>query len=181
MSNNVKYENMSINANAIEANDSFYLKFKNAGLESLSVNGSVTPAEFTLEDLPSTDFLLQRVTFLIGANDLMDLAEFGNIPALINGVDFQANPNTPAVGGSANIKTNGDTMLIASNIAAQAVKISGVTKSLIYGTWDFTETYGGNSPIILQKDLKIVVQDDLSLMDYFQVSCHGIIINNNGI
>jgi hypothetical protein len=181
MGHNVKYENITITAKAIESNDGFFLRFKNAGNESLIVDGSVTPIDFTLEDLPETDFLLQRVTFLIGANDLLDLSEFGNIAALTNGISFEANPNTPESTAIAIIKTNGDTMLISSRVNTQSVKINGVTKSLIYGTWDFTETFGGNSPIIINKDLKIVVQDDLSLMEYFQVSCHGVMINNNGI
>jgi len=175
----VKYNNLQIDTNSVQANDSFYLKFKNNSSDILSVDGSISPVEFTLEDLPLTDLLLERVTFLIGANDLMDLSEFGNIPALVKGVEFQANPGTPAINGSANLKTNGDTMLISSNVAAQAVKINGITKSLIYGTWDFTETYNGNAPIILDKDLKIIIQDDLSGMDYFRVSCHGIILHDN--
>jgi hypothetical protein len=163
--------------NLIQTNDTFYAKFKKAGSDDLTVNGSITPVEFTLEDLPDTDFLLQRVTFLIGAEELMTLEGFGNIAALINGVLFSANGDTPLITAQAEIKTNGETMLISSNVEIEAIRISGVTNSVIYGTWDFTETYNDNAPVIKNKDLKIIVRDDLLLMDYFKVSCHGIILS----
>ena len=174
---NVKKVNMELNVKAVQTNDTFYAKFKNGGDDDLTVNGGTTPVEFTLEDLPNQDFLLQRVTFLIGADEIISLEQFGNISALVNGVLFSANSDTPAITAEVPIQTNGDAILVSSNVELEAISFAAVQSTAIYGTWDFTETYNENAPIILNKDLKITVQDDLSGMDYFKVSCHGILIN----
>jgi len=166
-----------LNLNAVQTSDTFYAKFKNGGSDDLTVKGDITPVEFTLEDLPTQDFLLQRVTFLIGAEELVTLDQFGNIAALANGVLFSANGDTPAITAEVPIQTNGDAILISSNVELETISFAAVAATLIYGTWDFTETYNENAPIILNKDLKIIVQDDLTGMDYFKVSCHGILLS----
>jgi nicotinic acid mononucleotide adenylyltransferase len=165
-----------LNLNAVQTNDTFYAKFKNAGSDDMTINGT-TPVVFTLEDLPAQDFLLQRVTFLIGADAIVSLDQFGSIDALVNGVLFSANGDTPLITAEVPIQTNGDAILISSNVELETVSFAAVQATAIYGTWDFTETYNENAPIILNKDLKIIIQDDLSGMDYFKVSCHGILLD----
>jgi len=172
-----KYGGSKQDINLIQTSDTFYTKFKKTGSDDLTVNGSVTPVEFTLEDLPNTDFLLQRVTFLIGADAIVDLEQFGSIATLTNGVLFSANGDTPIITARAEIKSNGDAILISSNVELETVAFASTKKTAIYGTWDFTETYNDNAPVIKNKDLKIIVRDDLLLMDYFKVSCHGIILS----
>jgi hypothetical protein len=172
---NVKYKDTNLSAKAVQTNDTFYAKFKNGGSDDMTING-LTPVTFSLEDLPVTDFLLQRVTFLIGAAAIVSLDQFGNIGALANGVKFQANGDTLAVKAEVTIQTNGDAILVSSNTEIETVSFAAVQSTVIYGTWDFTETYSGNAPIILNKDLKIILQDDLSGMDFFKVSCHGILL-----
>ena len=179
---NVKYKDTSLSAKCIQTSDTFYVKFKNGGSDDLTVNGSVTPVEFTLEDLPETDFLLQRVTFLIGADAIVALEDFGSIVGgLVNGVLFSANGDTPILAATVPIQTNGDAILISSNVELETVAFAAATATVIYGTWDFTETYNENAPIILNKDLKIIVRDDLSAMDYFKVSCHGILLEKSDV
>lgn len=164
----------------ISTGDIFFAKFKNGGSDNLAVDGSVTPVEFTLEDLPiGSNFLMERITFLIGADDVVDLEQFGGIARLANGVVFQANGDTAGIEASATIQTNGDSILISSNVELESVVFGAIAKTAIYGTWDFSETYGENAPRILNNDLKIIVNDDLLLVDYFKVSCHGIFFTNN--
>ena len=172
----MEYREAQQNVNLIQTNDTFYSKFKNGGSDDLGVNGSITPVEFTLEDIPSTDFLLQRVTFLIGADAIVDLDQFGGLAALTNGVLFRANGDIVELTAEVPIKTNGDAILVSSNVELETVVFAAVQKTAIYGTWDFTETYNDNAPVIKNKDLKIIVRDDLSLIDYFKVSCHGIVL-----
>lgn len=176
----LKKSDMTADVKAIQTSDTFYAKFKNGGDDDLTVNGSTTPVIFTLEDLPTPDsFLLQRVTFVIGADALVDLDEFGNISALAEGVLFSANEDSPLVAVEAVLQTNGDTLLISTNVNMSTVSFAATDKTVIYGTWDFTESYGGNAPIIIGKDLKITIRDNLSGMDYFKVSCHGILLDNS--
>jgi hypothetical protein len=107
---------------------------------------------------------------------VLDLAEFGNIAALANGILFRANGDTVPIKAEAVIQTNGDAILISSHVEIEPASFAATTKTVISGTWDFTETYNDNAPVIKNKDLKIIVQDDLLLMDYFKVSCHGILL-----
>lgn len=180
MSHEVTVSKTNPHIKGISTGDIFFSKFKNGGSDDLTVNGSITPVEFTLEDLPAgSNFLMQRVTFLIGADAIVDLEQFGGIAGLANGVVFQANGDILDIKASATIKTNGDSILISSNVELETVVFAAVSKTAIYGTWDFTETYGENAPRILNKDLKIIVNDDLQLVDYFKVSCHGIIYKEN--
>jgi len=172
-----KMSKVKTNVTGIRTNETFYAKFKNGGSDDLTVKGDVTPVEFTLEDLPAIDsFLLQRVTFLIGANALVELGQFGDLAALANGVLFSANGETVGQTAEVSIHTNGDAILVSSNVELETIAFAAVEATVIYGTWDFTETYDENAPIILGKDLKIIVRDDLSAMDYFKVSCHGVIL-----
>ncbi len=64
---NVKYKDTRLNAKCIQTIDVFYAKFRNYGSDDLRVDGIVNPFIFNIEDLQETDFLLQRVSFLIGA------------------------------------------------------------------------------------------------------------------
>jgi len=166
--------------NIIGTDSTFYTKFKNLGSESMAVNGSVTPVVFTLEDIPMSDFLLiQRVTFVISTSDIIDLEEFGALPNLANGIQFIANGDTPEEIAEAVINNNGDVILISSRTTVESAKITGITSTIIEGSWDFTEVYG-NSIKVRNNDMKIIINDDLSTMTYFKVSCHGLILNKIG-
>jgi len=109
------------------------------------------------------------------------LDQFGSIAKLPIGILFSANGTTPELVAEASIQSNGDAMLISSRVAFDAVKQGATEATAIYGSWDFTETYNENAPIILAKDLRIIVRDDLRLMDYFRVSCHGIILEKSDV
>jgi hypothetical protein len=176
-----RYKDLRQNIEGIGTGDIFFAKFKNAGSDDMTIDGSVTPVEFTLEDLPETDFLLQRVTFLIGADSIVELDQFGGIAALANGVLFAANQDTVEVKAEATIQTNGDAILISSNVELEAIAFAAVQASAVYGTWDFTETYNDHAPIILNKDLKIVIRDNLTGVSYFKVSCHGILLSPSDV
>lgn len=171
---------MSINMNdvstdikAVRGEDVFCHKFKNSGSQEMSVNGSVTPVEFSLSDLPAGQkIIIQSLSFVIGADVELNLNQFGNVAELVNGVIFNCG------GGVITIKDNSDIFLISSNWVINTVaRLVGLDYTAIIGRWDFTDTFGGNAPVIVNADdFKITVQDDLSGLPLFRVSCHGILV-----
>ena len=69
----------------------FYADFKNNGSRNLNTNGSVTPLEFTLEDVVNEKFILTRVDFIISCGDALELTKFGSIAELTNGIELHIN------------------------------------------------------------------------------------------
>lgn len=171
----IKMRNVTTSIKGIKSDDGFYAKFKNNGSEDIGVNGSSTPVTFTLEDLPADQkILLQSVSFLVGADENLDLGNFGDVNGpLANGVLFEAGD------ASAIIKDNGDIFLISSSQFTQTVGLLAPF-TLISGRWDFTDTFGENGPMIMTADsLKITIRDNLSGISYFKVACHGILLEDN--
>lgn len=160
----------------IKSTDGFYAKFKSAGVENMKVDGSSTPVVFTLEDLPEEQIILvQSISFLIGADEIIDLEKFADITApLVNGILFEA--------GAANstIRNNADVFLISSEQVTNTAGEGVNTFTLINGRWDFTDTFGDNGPMLMNKDqLKITIRDNLTSASFFKVACHGILIEEN--
>ena len=77
------------------------------------------------------------------------------------------------------IKDNADAMLLSSAISQHTAGVGATAITSLYGTWDFTESFGGNGLLVKANDLKIVIQDDLTGMNYFKVSAHGILLEEN--
>ena len=168
----IKIIDITTELSAIRNEDGFFAKFKNNNSASMNVNGSATNVVFSLTDLPDNqNILLQSIGFVVGAGEILDLEKFGGLTALTNGILFTSGQNEVV------ITTNADVMLISSQTNIITAGTGSNTYSVIVGRWDFTDTLGGNAPIITNSnDLKITIRDNLSDVPFFQVACHGILI-----
>lgn len=155
----------------IRNDDIFYVKFMKDGSSNMSVDGSTTSVRFTLETLPVDNFILKRIDFLIATDEAIDITKFGNVPTLANGVIFN-------IDGQQVIKSNGDMLLVGSDTSIHSVKIQSDTVSILNGNWDMIQTFG-NGIVCTKEGLYFEIQDDLSGMDYFQISASGIKLGDN--
>lgn len=146
----------------------FFRNFKNNGSRNMNVNGSVTPVEFNLmEDLTVEKIILTRIDFIVSCGSAINLSNFASLSnPLTNGVYF-------AIDGNQVFKNNGDIMLFATDAGTEAGKVQSVDTSFINGHWDLLKTYN-NGVICNLNDLKIIIRDNLSTINYFQVSASGI-------
>jgi hypothetical protein len=156
--------NQQTNTNAIPNHDIFYSKFKLNGSSALNVNGT-TPKVFRLEDLTMDNIILNRVDFLISAGTDIDLTNFGGL-TLANGVQFN-------IDGSQLFKTNGDIMLFASDVSMHSAKVEGTLTTIINGHWDLVKAFQ-NGLVCKVEDLTVIIQDDLSSLNFFEVSASGV-------
>ena len=168
----IKVQDLNTNVSAIDNTDGFYADFKNNGSTVMAVDGSVTPVVFSLTDLPPKQkIILQSIGFIIGSDEIIDLAKFGNVAELTNGILFESG------GNSLSIKTNSDVLLVSSSQTIFTAGEGVNTYSVIKGRWDFTDTFGNNAPIITDvESLKITIRDNIGDVPVFRVSCHGILI-----
>ena len=114
-------------ANIINNGDIFCHKFKNNGNSGLSVNGSNTPAVFTLEDITADEFLVTHISFVLSSGTILDLTNFAGLPSLQNGIDF-------ALDGTVVFKNNADVLLFMTNSNIDTAKITGAEHSIIAGS-----------------------------------------------
>lgn len=156
--------NQQTNTNAIPNHDIFYTKFKLNGSSALNINGT-TPKVFRLEDLTMDNIILNRVDFLISAGTDIDLTNFGGL-TLTNGIAFN-------VDGNQVFKTNGDIMLFASDVSMHSAKIEGELRTIINGHWDLLKAFQ-NGLVCKVEDLTITIQDNLSSLNFFEVSASGV-------
>lgn len=162
----IKIQHAKHNQLAVRNSDIFYVKFKHNGSSMLNVDGSITPVEFILEDLPVDNFLLTRVDYLIAQDSVVDVKKFGNINALTNGLLFE-------IDGQQIFKNNADIMLFASDSTLDSVKITGTTASIINGNWSPLAVYG-HAIICKKSDLKIIIRDDLTAIPHIEFGVSGI-------
>lgn len=156
--------NQQTKVNAIPNHDIFYTKFKLNGSSALNVNGTA-PKVFRLEDLTMDNIILNRVDFLISAGTDIDLTNFGGL-TLANGVQFN-------IDGSQLFKTNGDIMLFATDASIYSAKIEGQLRTIINGHWDLVKAFQ-NGVVCNVEDLTIIIQDNLSSLNFFEVSASGV-------
>lgn len=156
--------NQQTNTNAIPNHDIFYTKFKLNGNSALNVNGTV-PKVFTLEDLSMDNIILNRVDFLISTGTDIDLTNFGGL-TLTNGVQFN-------IDGNQLFKTNGDILLFATDSSIYSAKVEGTLKTIINGHWDLLKAFQ-NGLVCKVEDLTITIQDNLSSLNFFEVSASGV-------
>ena len=156
--------NQQTKVNAIPNQDIFYTKFKLNGSSSLNVNGT-TPKVFTLEDLNMDNIILNRVDFLLSTGTDIELTNFAGL-TLTNGIAFN-------VDGNQVFKTNGDIMLFATDSSIHSAKIEGELRTIINGHWDLLKAFQ-NGVVCNVEDLTITIQDNLSTLEFFEVSATGI-------
>ena len=163
------WNNVNTDIEAISNDDVFYRKFLNNGDSNMSVDGSVTPIKFTLEDVAEDKFIVSRVDFIISVADVIDVSNFAGLAELTNGVLFN-------IDGSQVFKTNGDIMLFASDATFESVKIKGQTSGIINGHWDLLGAF--QNGLVCKKDsFYVEIRDDLGDVDYYEMSAVGIKIN----
>lgn len=156
--------NQQTNTNAIPNHDIFYSKFKLDGSSALNINGT-TPKVFRLEDLTMDNIILNRVDFLISAGTDIDLTNFGGL-TLANGIAFN-------IDGSQLFKTNGDILLFATDSSIYSAKVEGTLKTIINGHWDLLKAFQ-NGLVCKVEDLTITIQDNLSTLNFFEISASGV-------
>jgi hypothetical protein len=169
---------MAININntvseikVVRNEDTFCKKFIHAGSEAMNVDGSETPVVFSVSDLdPGQRVVLQSISFALGAAATFDLEQFGNVAALANGIELTCGTNTR------NIKDNADIFMFSSYYVLQSASpLLGDDYTAIMGRWDLTDTFGGNAPVIDNaSDITITINDNLTSLPLFRMSCHGI-------
>jgi len=172
---NTNYGNLKANTTVMQSSDIFYAKFTNNGSDSMNINGT-TPVIFTLEDIPDGDFILERVTFLIGADIIVDLDKFGDIDELTNGVKLSINEGLVQERTLIN-KNNGDVLLSISFSTIDSTSFASTEHSVINGVRDYKELFGSGVAVI-DNNISVTIQDDLSSVKYFKVSCHGVLIDS---
>lgn len=156
--------NQQTEVKAISSDDIFYAKFKLNGSPSLNIDGTA-PKIFTLEDLTMDNIILNRVDFLISAGTDIDLTNFGGL-TLTNGVQFN-------IDGSQLFKTNGDILLFATDASIYSAKVEGTLTTIINGHWDLVKAFQ-NGVVCNVEDLTIIIQDNLSSLNFFEVSASGV-------
>jgi len=156
--------NQQTNTNAISNHDIFYTKIKLNGSPSLNIDGT-DPKIFTLEDLTMDNIILNRVDFLISAGTDIDLTDFGGL-TLTNGVQLN-------IDGSQLFKTNGDILLFATDSSIYSAKVEGTLRTIINGHWDLLKAFQ-NGLVCKVEDLTITIQDNLSTLNFFEISATGI-------
>ena len=145
--------------------------------QQLNIDGSVTPVEFKLQGLPDdATLIIQRINFLISSStEVIQLEQFGNIPALPNGLIYKA--QGPGAAGVV-IKSNGEFILVSTEIFVENyIKSTSSQGGGIYGSVDFKKAFGGNGSRVKAGDVSITIRDNLTGIDFFQMSCYGILLS----
>lgn len=161
----------------------FFVNTSNSN--DMRVDGSTTPVEFAVKAVSDKDIFLKTISVRI-SDAGASLNEFGNLPALTNGVDFwYETPEIGAVEIETGIQTNLD--FIRIGLATKAVgggtnaflsDISGGGADTYLPIIDLTQTFGFPWGLHLKKDttakLSFLVNDDLSAgIDTFNIKCFG--------
>jgi hypothetical protein len=166
--NSLKLSQTNAIANGVNHNDVFFYHFQRSGSDLMNVNG-LTPVTFTLPLPANSNFLINSLSFVIGAEENIDINKFGNVATLANGIAYSINGNQAGT-----IKNNGDVLLVSSFTSIGAVRIGANTQGVIVGRWDFSDTFSGNCPRVFNNQLTITIRDNLSALPYFRMGCHGV-------
>jgi hypothetical protein len=158
---------------------------------SMRVNGSTNPQDFYIQAEPGYDIYISAVCFYISADlVIVDLVEFGNLPALTNGCSFFYDSNqTGRIVINEPIKSNFDLVKIANfkpNIGsgASSFELSNATANVSEGYMPvvYFSDYGfGEDGLLLSEGTldKIVfrINDNLNVglssISVFNAIAHG--------
>lgn len=160
--------------------------FENSGSNDLRVDGSTTPASFSIDASPTKDIFIKTISVRI-SDAGATLGEFGNLAALTNGISFTY--ETPATGVviiQDEIKTNLDFIRVGINTPATGGGTDAFKADLTGGgadtylpVIDLNLTFGYQWGLRLTKNTKsslsFIVNDDLSTgIDAFNIKGFGI-------
>lgn len=143
----------------------------------MTVNGSVTPQEFQISPPAGTSWDVTKVVFHIEDSTTMDDGTFGGINALTNGIVLQS--RNGIYKNEFNIKRNGDFSLFATKQYVDKPP-SGTGYAI-----NATRTFAGQNETgvtirLTEGDtLVLIVQDDLTGLDVFNIVVHGHVVENN--
>lgn len=160
--------------------------FLNAGSSAMTVDGSTTAVEFTIEADATADLYITSMLFEIGEGGAQ-INEFGNIPALANGVDVEYNNGTAVdLTGNMPLRTAFDVIKFCVNPGAfgsgsnvyRVTNADGVSE--VYApSIDLKAAYGLDHGLVLRANttdkLVIRINDDLltPALDFFTVQAQG--------
>jgi hypothetical protein len=156
-----------------------------SGSNAMDVNGSATPVEFSINAEQERDVYVKNVSLII-ADAGSTLNDFGNLPALTNGVLFAwSNQQEGSVEIHEGIKTNFQFIRLAlgnpsfgdATNAFRAPNVSGTSEAYI-PVLDFSTIFGMPWGFRLRKGttdkLTFTVRDNLSGLDQFDAIAYGI-------
>lgn len=148
---------------------------------NLAVNGSVTPQIFTVSPKnlnAEVEWDVVRVMGQIISSSSMDDGTFGGLSALTKGIVFRVVDGITK--NIFNAKTNGDLKAHMYDVSYSDKAPAGK-----YGL-AFRRTFGGQSKngvvirlcAVSEDEFQVIIQDDLSLLDKFEVIVQGHITDN---
>jgi hypothetical protein len=155
----------------LNQDDYLSIHLLNGGSNNMAVNGSVTPVTYTYTVPADTRVALNR-GFLVMEDGVISFlpGAFAAIAALTNGVEINVTP----LGGSPvvleNWKTNREVRDTMFDFDEQ-----WKTAGTYVGRWSFTKDLNNNGIVLTPGDtFNMVIQDDLSGLDYFSFRLKGI-------
>jgi hypothetical protein len=154
--------------------------FVTVGNRDMSVNGSVTPVVYGLRNTDEqigSSFDITRIIISCLASGALDLSMFGNIiGGITNGIVLRKVDGVQR--NILNAKTNAELKNLMYDFQIQPS--AGAQQDGFTGRM----TFGGQSKmgVVVRlnpgEDLQLIVQDDLSSLEYFSIICEGHAVTN---
>lgn len=140
---------------------------------ALNVDGSVTPQVFPLTNAFDVPVDITRIILHITDASAMDDALFGGLPALTNGIVFRRNENDGTYTNYWNAKTNGRMGEIAYDARYDSKAPAGVYGFTAMFSYAGQIMHGVAIRILEGQAIELVVQDDLTGLLSFTITCQG--------
>lgn len=165
----------------------FRQRFENSGSSDMTVDGSVTEVEFSIDSIVDRDIFIRSISILIGDGGAPALNKFGALTALTNGVEIvYATKDSGDFIIHDGIKSNlefirigVDTAGVGTGTDAFLADVSGGgTEKSYMPIIDLQETFGLPFGMKLRANgedkLKFIVRDDLTGLTTFNIIAYGI-------
>ena len=138
----------------------------NNGSNELSVDGSVTPVEFSYNIPAGKQLSLNRIMFGLEGHTSFSAELFANLPSLTNGIDLICD-----VVNIVNWKNNSDIKL--SMYDTDAPVSFAKTDRQLNGRFTMDRAFGGKLRVV--NNFKFVINDNLSTLVSFKVKIQGVL------
>lgn len=147
----------------------------NSSSNDMAVDGSSTPVTFSFTPPAGKDFELSRVILYLETSTAMDSIEFGNISALANGVQINADGETIT-----NWQDNIDMLTDMFDLAQAGEAFGKVTRTLA-GRWTFTRDVPVKSLLIPDgQSFDVVIRDAIQTISIFRLKVKGELVTAVG-
>jgi len=148
---------------------------------NMNVDGSVTPQIFGVRNSPTSAQLsgtidITRMMFGCRTTNAVDLSKFGDLPALIRGIQIRRTDGITV--NIFNAKTNGELATLMYDFTIYDAQNSQQGQNGFLGRL----TFGGPSKIGVVvrlgpgEDLEVIIQDDLSDLERFEIVLEGHVV-----